>query len=200
MPSTVTPTYRGTHCFGTCRIKGATITSDNCTTHFHVPAVSNCTNTDEEKRCPQKLVKNSPGIRKMGFRESGENLSRVWNRTKLSTVMLVPVANMNLFTLYLLKCSLWRLTKPEHPNRHRRPHMRLKMIQGTELPDSEEPVHDDIIYSDIHLQPTFHQGNFPTVATATVTAGLIWPPDTPPLTTKPSIVPIPHLGRTWSQR
>ena len=73
------------------------------------------------------------------------------------------------------------------------------MIQGTELPDSEEPVHDDIIYSDIHLQPTFHQGNFPTVATATVTAGLIWPPDTPPLTTMPSITPILHLGRIKSE-
>ena len=43
------------------------------------------------------------------------------------------------------------------------------------------------------IKPTFHQGNFPIVATATVTAGLRWPPDTPPLTTIPSVTPIPQL-------
>ena len=30
---------------------------------------------------------------------------------------------------------------------------------------------------------------------ATVTAGLRWPPDTPPLTRIPSTTPIPHLAR-----
>ena len=41
---------------------------------------------------------------------------------------------------------------------------------------------------------TFLHGNFPRVAIATVTAGLRCPPDTPPLTSTPSITPRPHLA------
>ena len=41
---------------------------------------------------------------------------------------------------------------------------------------------------------TFLHGNFPRVAIATVTAGLRCPPETPPLTSTPSITPRPHLA------
>ena len=34
------------------------------------------------------------------------------------------------------------------------------------------------------------------LAMATVTAGLMWPPDTPPLTNIPRIAPIAHLEKT----
>ena len=37
------------------------------------------------------------------------------------------------------------------------------------------------------------------LAMATVTAGLMWPPDTPPLTNIPRITPIAHLEKTQSQ-
>ena len=45
------------------------------------------------------------------------------------------------------------------------------------------------------LKITFLQGNLPRVAIATVTAGLRCPPETPPLTSTPSITPKPHLQR-----
>ena len=72
------------------------------------------------------------------------------------------------------------------------------MTQGTELAGNEAPVENNNINHvwQHNTDTTFHHGNLPTVATATVTAGLICPPDTPPLTTMPSITPIPHLGRT----
>ena len=50
------------------------------------------------------------------------------------------------------------------------------------------------------LLVTFRQGNLPRVARATVTAGLMWPPDTSELRRRPRMAPIHQLSKLFYTR